>query len=444
MADPDVFRAYDIRGIYGETLTDDMARDIGRAFVTFLGCRRVAVGRDMRPHSTPLFDALARGLTEQGADVIDLGLCSTPMSYFAIGHLDTDGGIMITASHNPGEWNGFKLSRAGAVPISGDSGIAEIGRIIDEGAYAPPAGTTGTVGTFDVAPAYAEMARRFADLDRPLRIAADLANAMGIHEIRALDGLLNIDPLYDTLDGTFPHHEANPLKTETLADLQEMVRRGDYAFGIAFDGDADRVGFVDERGEIVSNDMTAALIASAILEREPGGTVLYDLRSSRAVREVIEEHGGRPSMCRVGHAFIKAQMRAEGAVFASELSGHYYFRENLCCESSALAALMVANVLSRSGRTLSELIAPLQRYYASGEINSTVEDADAVYRRLRERFPDGRAFELDGLSIEYDDWWFNVRPSNTEPLVRLNLEARTRELMEERRDEVLAIIRGDV
>jgi len=439
----EIFRAYDIRGVYGVDLTDSMAYNIGKAFVTFLQCKRVVVGRDMRPHSKPLFDFLAKGITEMGADVIDLGMCSTPMSYYANGTLGADASIMITASHNTGEWNGFKLSREKAIPISGDTGIMNISQIVASGAFGQPLGDPGKIGTYDIASTYARHVTSFALDDRPLRIAVDYANAMGVYEARALKELFVLDPIFEKLDGTFPNHEANPLKTETLGALQDMIRHGGHDFGIAFDGDADRVGFVDERGEIIPNDITAALIAQAILSRNRGGTVLYDLRSSWTVREVVEENGGRPSMCRVGHAFIKKQMRDEDAVFAAELSGHFYFRENFYAESSALAAIHVADLIRRSGKRLSELIAPLKRYHATGEINSTVEDTTAVYKRLLDRFPDAKMQTLDGLSIEYKDWWFNVRPSNTEPLVRLNLEARTEGLMVYMRDEVLSIIRGE-
>ncbi len=436
-----IFKAYDIRGIYGDTLTEDIAYKIGRAYATFLRCRKVVVGMDMRPHSQPLFEALARGLTEQGVHVIHLGLCSTPMSYYACGTLKADGSIMITASHNPGEWNGFKMCREQAIPISGATGIADIERIVHTEAFAPPAAAAGTIEKHDVAPEYVAHIRRYADIRRPLRIAVDFANAMGIVEGRVLEGLVEMTRLFDTLDGAFPNHEANPLHRETLRDLQRTIRGGRYDFGIAFDGDADRVGFVDERGEIIPMDMITALIAKTLLQREKG-PIFYDLRSSWAVREVIVENGGQPMMSRVGHAFIKEQMRQVNAIFAGELSGHYYFRENFFAESSSLAALCVANLVSQSDRPLSELVKPLQRYFASGEINSTVADAAEVFRRLRERYKDGRIIELDGLSVEYDDWWFNVRASNTEPLMRLNLEAKSRRRMEEKRDEVLSLIRG--
>lgn len=437
-----IFKAYDIRGIYGQDLDIDLAEKIGRAFVTFLKCRKVVIGCDMRPHSQPLFDALSRGITRQGADVIDLGLCSTPMSYFGNGLLGADAGIMITASHNPGEWNGFKLSRREAAPISGQTGINDIENIVREENFDPEAQRPGKITNHAIQKEYAAHVRKFAELKRPAHIAADYANAMGILEARALGGLIKIMPLYDTLDGTFPHHEANPLKTETLSDLQKMVREGQYDFGVAFDGDADRVGFVDEKGDIVPMDLVGALIAMVMLKREPGATILYDLRSSLAVREVIAENGGKSQMCRVGHAFIKRQMREAGAIFAGELSGHYYFRDNYYTESAAMAVLCVANLITQTDRTFSDLIKPLQRYHKSTEINSKVGDPAKVLQRLRENYSDGEAMELDGLSISFPDWWFNVRSSNTEPLVRLNLETRTAEMLEQRTAELLKIIRA--
>lgn len=436
-----IFKAYDIRGIYGDTLTDELAYKIGRAFVSFLKCSKVVVGRDMRTHSKNVFDALAKGLTEQGADVIDLGLCSTPMSYYANGKLGAQASIIITASHNPGEWNGFKLCREQAIPISGATGIVDIERIANEEDFGPTPDKPGTISEYDILPEYIEHIREFADLKRPVKIAIDYANGMGVIEGKVLEGLIEIDPMFDTMDGSFPNHEANPLKLDTLEPLQEKIKSGSYDFGIAFDGDADRAGFVDEKGNIIPMDMITALIAEMILAKKKG-PIFYDLRSSWAVKEVIEENGGTPLMSRVGHAFIKQQMRDENAEFAGELSGHYYFKENYFTESSSLAALYVANLVSQSDKPLSALIAPIQRYFASGEINSTVEKPDAVFAALREKYGDGKIIELDGVSFEYADWWFNVRPSNTEPLIRLNLEAKTREMMEEKRDEVLAIIRG--
>lgn len=440
-----IFKAYDIRGIYGTTLTEDLARKIGRAFVTFLGCRKVVVGRDIRPHSASLFDALAEGLTMQGADVIDLGgECTTPMSYFGNGLLGGDAGIMLTASHNPAKWNGFKLSRAGAVPISGATGIAEIETIVLDESFAPPAETPGTVSRYDVAAEYKAHVQKLADIRGEITIAADMANAMGIFEARALEGLMTIDAIYDEPDGSFPNHEANPLKLDTLEALQAMVRDGEYAFGVAFDGDADRAGFIDERGAVIPMDIATALIAKDLLSREKAA-ILYDLRSSWAVKEVIEEAGGTPIMSRVGHAFIKAQMREHNALFAGELSGHYYFRDNYTTESSAMAVICMANIVSKSDKPLSELVKPIQRYFASGEINTELAsrgDAIRVLSALKSRFAAGALIELDGVSIEFEEWWFNVRCSNTEPLIRLNLEAKTAALMEQQRDDILGIIRG--
>lgn len=436
-----IFKAYDIRGVYGKQLTDDLAYTIGRAFATFLKCKKTVVGRDMRPHSQPLFDALARGLVEQGVTVIELGLCSTPMCYYANGKLGADSGIMITASHNPGEYNGFKMCRENAIPISGATGIKDLERIVRDESFDPPAANPGRIDTYNIVSEYMEHFRAFADFSRPVKVAVDYANGMGVYEGEVLDGLMEITPLFKELDGTFPNHEANPLHAETFEPLQQTIRGGQYDFGIYFDGDADRAGFTDELGNIVSNDMITALIAQAMLEKGKG-VVFYDLRSSWAVKEVIEEAGGEARMSRVGHAFIKEQIREANAVFAGELSGHYYFRENYFTESAALAAIMIGNLVSHTGKTLSELVKPILRYHASGEINSTVADVNPVFERLRETYQGGRVIELDGLSIEFDDWWFNVRASNTEPLVRLNLEAKTREEMEKHRDEVLALIRG--
>ena len=438
-----IFKAYDIRGIYGKDLTDDIAFKIGRAVATFLKPKTFVIGHDMRPHSTPLFNAMAKGLTLQGVDVINIGLASTPMSYHANGKLGADGSAIITASHNPGEWNGMKICRELAIPISGATGIADIERIVNEESFDAPAAKPGKVTTYDIKPEYFAHIRTFAKIKKPLNVVIDYANGMGISEGGAFTKeMFNITPMYDVLDGTFPNHEANPLDLHTLHDISTKLKAGKYDFGIAFDGDADRAGFLDENGEIVTMDMITALVAQAMLEEFPGAAIFYDLRSSWAVKEVIEEAGGRPMMSRVGHAFIKAQMREADAVFAGELSGHYYFRDNYYTESSSLAAICVANLISKTGKTLSQLIKPLKRYFGSGEINSKVADVQSVFKRLDGKYGDAHKFQLDGNSYEYADWWFNVRSSNTEPLVRLNLEAKTKAQMEQKRDEVLALIRN--
>jgi phosphomannomutase len=437
-----IYKAYDIRGIYPEQLDEATAEAIGHAFVHFLKARTVVVGRDMRPHSQPIFQALAKGMTEQGADVIDLGLCSTPMSYFANGKLGADGSVIITASHNSAEWNGFKLCRKQAVPISGATGIGDIERIVAERSWGP-ADRTGTITQHDIGPEYGAHLRRFAKLDRKLKVVCDFANAMGSFEIAGIRDLFDIIPLYEDLDGSFPNHEANPLKTDTLDVLCAKVRETGADFGAGFDGDSDRCGFVDDRGEIIPMDLFTALIAQDLLSRNPGATILYDLRSSRAVRECIEANGGTAIMSRVGHAFIKAQMREHDAIFAGELSGHYYFKENYTAESQGMAFLLLANLICRTGKRVSELVAPLRKYHASGEINSRVADPAAVVARIKQEYgTTGRMFELDGVSVEYQDWWFNVRASNTEPLLRLIVEADTQEKMVAQRDRLVALIRG--
>ncbi len=436
-----IFKAYDIRGIYGEDLTEAVAHNIGRAFADHFQLKTVAIGRDMRTHSQPLFDAMAAGLTKQGVTVYDLGLCSTPMTYFGTGHLQTDAGVMITASHNTGEWNGCKLCLHNAIPVSGDTGIKDIEMALRQNRFQAPASVPGKIRANPIQEEYANHIRPEAAIQRPLRIAADMANGMGIIESALLRDLINIDPLFDTLDGSFPHHEANPLKKETYAPLQEKMLQNQYDFGVAFDGDADRVGFTDEKGNIIPMDLITALIAQDLLHHKKG-PVLYDLRSSRAVKEVITENGGSAIMCRVGHSFIKQQMRETDAIFAGELSGHYYFRfENVFAESAALAVLRIANIVSASDKPLSNIIQPIRRYVASGEINSEVKDTETVLQKLKSAYSDGEQLALDGLSVNYPDWWFNVRCSNTEPLIRLNIEAPTQHEMQQHRDALLAIIR---
>ena len=435
-----IFKAYDIRGVYPGDLNETLAEAIGRAYIEFTGARKVVIGRDMRPHSEPLFAALCRGITGQGADVIDLGLCSTPQSYFANGKLGADGGIMITASHNPGEWNGFKLCRANAVPISGITGIADIQRIVENKAW-KHSEKQGSVTKYDIGPEYGKFLRSFATMDRKLKVVADYANAMGMYEIAGIRELFDIVPMYDTLDGTFPNHAANPLETDTLDAIRAKVKEVGADFGAAFDGDADRCGFIDDQGNIIPMDLFTALIAQDILSYGPA-TIFYDLRSSRAVRECIAENGGKPMMSRVGHAFIKTQMRENDAVFAGELSGHYYFKQNYTAESQGLAMIMLANLICRKNKPVHELVDPLRKYVSSGEINSRVADVKPILDAIRKKYADGNMYELDGVSSEYPDWWFNVRASNTEPLLRLIVEADTPEKMATKRDELLKIIRG--
>ena len=435
------FKLYDIRGIYPDELNEELAEKIGRAYTTFLKGNKVVIGRDMRPHSLPLFNALSKGITEQGVDVIDIGMCSTPMSYYANGKLKADGSIMITASHNTSEWNGLKLCRKTEIPISSDTGIKEIEKIVMNSSWDKNIVNKGKITSYDIAPDYADFLRSYCQIDRKLKVVADFANSMGSYEIAGIRDLFELIPLYEELDGTFPNHEANPLITETLDVLCAKVKEVGADFGAGFDGDADRCGFVDNEGNRISMDIFSGLIARDILSSGPA-TILYDLRSSKAVKECIEEDGGTAIMCRVGHAFIKAQMRETGAVFAGELSGHYYFKENNLAESQGLAMIKLANLICKTNKTVSELTAPLRKYFASGEINSKVADVDAIIAVLKVKYSDAKnKFELDGYSFEYENWWFNVRCSNTEPLLRLNVEAKTEETMRHRLNEILTIIR---
>ena len=435
-----IFKAYDIRGVFPEEINAAVAERIGRAYIKFTGAKKVVIGRDMRPHSQDMFEGLSKGIMMQGADVIDLGLCSTPMSYFANGTLKADGSIMITASHNPGEWNGCKLCIANAVPISGATGIKDIEKLanaLDFEAAAVP----GKLSAYDIAPEYGEFLKKHLKVDRKLKVVCDFANAMGSYEIASVREFFDIIPMYEELDGTFPNHEANPLKLDTLDDICAKVKETGADFGAAFDGDADRCGFIDNDGKIIPMDLFTALVAQDILSENKGATILYDLRSSKAVRECIEENGGKAIMSRVGHAFIKNQMRENDAVFAGELSGHYYFKENFTAESQGLAFIMLANLICKSGKKVSELVKPLQKYFSSGEINSKVADVAPVLAEIKQKYSDGNTYELDGFSSEYPTWHFNVRASNTEPLLRLIVEADTEAEMIARRDELLAIIR---
>ncbi|MBQ1345009.1 MAG: phosphomannomutase/phosphoglucomutase [Kiritimatiellae bacterium] len=448
-----IFKAYDIRGVYGQDLTEDDFYKIARAYVQFAGLKggKVVVARDCRKSSDALFQAFAKGLVDEGVNVLDIGLASTPMSYFANGTLKADGSVMITASHNTKEWNGCKLCRANAVPISGATGIKDIEKLVaGMNGCEPPTGV-GTITRVDVSREYGAHVRTFAHLAGPVHVAMDFANGMGIAESVAFTGqdLLTHDDLFGEYDGDFPNHDANPLHTETLKDLQAMVRAapGKYAFGVAYDGDADRAGFIDEKGEIIPMDFITALIAQDLLKSNPGAACFYDLRSTKMAEETIAAAGGRPMMSRVGHSFIKEQMRQNDAIFAGELSGHYYFKANFTAESSAMATYALANIVSASGKPLSELIAPLRKYSQSGEINTKTTTPPAeILAKIKSLYADkARVFELDGVSVdawEREGYWANVRMSNTEPLVRLNLEGRTREIMEAKRDEFLAIIRA--
>jgi phosphomannomutase len=442
---PGIFKAYDIRGIYPSEINEEDAYHIGRAVVAHLKPKTLGIGRDIRSSSPSLFKSFAEGVMDSGTNVIDLGIITTPMVYFAAGRLDIDAAISLTASHNPPEYNGLKVALRGAVPVGETNGLMEI-RDLALAKNWEAVGERGTMTAEDIKPAYYGYFASFGDFQgKKFTLAIDTANSMGVYELPIYEQWnenLTVVNLYNDLDHPFQCHEANPLKTETLDELCLKVKEVHADLGIAYDGDADRVGFVDETGALMGMDVVSALIAKPILEQKPGATILYDLRSSRAIKEVIEENGGRALECRVGHAYIKKQMLEEGAVFGGELSGHYYFEENSNAEASTLAAFMILNLMAKTGKKASELMREVRRYFHSGEINSEVHDKDAVLATLKTTYADGKQHELDGLKVEYPDWWFNVRPSNTEPLLRLNLEATTPELMEEKKAELLALIRG--
>ncbi|MDJ0851447.1 MAG: phosphomannomutase/phosphoglucomutase [Myxococcota bacterium] len=441
-----IFKAYDIRGIVPEELDAAVAYRVGRAVARFVGADALAVGRDARSHSPELFEALVRGVTDEGVDVVDLGVVCTPLLYFAVDHLGAGGGIMITASHNPGRYNGFKICREHAIPIGEASGLKEIEQIArqvqDQGA---PGG--GKLRRVDLRAEYVDHALAVGGGRPKLRVAIDCGNGMASVALEPLLERLELDVerLYFEPDGTFPNHEADPLKVENLQDVAAAVQRVGADFGVAFDGDADRAVFVDEKGVPIASDLVTALFARRILSRQPGGTVLYDLRSSRVTAEEIEAAGGRAAMSRVGHSFVKAQMREVGAVFAGELSGHFYFRfsPTLVADDGIAAFVTMLDVLADAERPLSELVAPLRRYAASGEINSRVDDVAGLLAAIEHEHA-GRAeiSHLDGLLVRYPDWWFNLRPSNTEPVLRLNLEADTEAAMVQHRDAMLDRIRG--
>lgn len=441
----DIFKAYDIRGVYPSALNPELAYKIGRALVIALQPRSVAVGRDMRVSSPALASALIDGVLDGGADVIDIGLVSTDSLYFAVGHYGYDAGAMVTASHNPAEYNGFKLCRAEARPVSIDTGLATIRDLVQRGDFPPP-DRRGALQEKDIIPDFARHVLGTIDQSvvRPLKIVVDAGNGMGGKIVPAVFDQLPITliPLYFELDGRFPNHPANPIEPENVEDLRRAIRRHEADFGIAFDGDADRMFILDGQGRFVSGDMITALVATSLLRKHPGAAVVYNLICSRAVPETIKREGGIPIRSRVGHSFIKALMRENDAIFGGEHSGHFYFRDNWYADSGIIAAVTVIELISREGVSVAEAIAPIDHYVRSGEINSEVTDQQAVMRRLEEHFAHAHLDFLDGITIEYPDWWCNVRGSNTQPLLRLNVEADTPELLRTKTDEVLRIIRG--
>ncbi len=443
---PAVFKAYDVRGLYGSELDEEGAYAIGRAYAEQFEPRRIAVGRDMRSSSPAMARALIDGAADAWVDVLDIGLVGTEMLYFAVGELGLDGGVCVTASHNPKEYTGMKIVRRGALPVGGDSGLLEIRERAELGFG--PSQRRGNVREEDVWPGWVERVLSFVEPAalRPLRVVVDAANGMAGAMLAPVLERLPIDAVrcYFEPDGTFPNHEPNPLLPENRQFIMHTTLEEGADLGVAFDGDADRCFFVDDTGEFVPGDFATALLAESVLAKEPGAKVIYDVRASWAVPETITAGGGTPLMNRVGHAFIKHRMRKEGAAFGGEVSGHYYFRDFSQADSGVVPFLLMLELVSRKGRKLSEILAPFRtRYFLTGELNTPVRDVPLKLQELKERFGrEGEVSHLDGVSVTAADWHMNVRPSNTEPLLRLNLEARSAELMERKRDEVLAVIRA--
>jgi phosphomannomutase len=446
----DIFKAYDVRGVYPGEINERVAYAIGTAFIAYLKAERIAVGRDMRLSSPALAAAFIDGVTSQGADVIDYGMISTDMLYFAVARHKHEGGAQITASHNPKQYNGMKLVRQEAFPLSGDAGISDIRDMIAGHRLPPPAPTRGTVSVAPLLDPYIEHVMSFIDpaVIKPFNVVLDAGSGMGgLVAPKLFDRLpCKTTRLCFEVDGRFPNHEANPLIEENRRDIVARVVAEKADIGIAWDGDADRCFFIDGTGEFIAGDFITALLAEAFLLKHPGATIIYDLRASYAVKDVVAAHGGTALMNRVGHAFIKARMRESNAIFGGEVTGHYYFRDNFYADNGFIPALLILELMSKKGKSLHELLEPLRRrYFISGEINTkltSMADVPPKLVAIAAKYADGKLYELDGISVEYPDWHFNVRPSNTEPLLRLNLEATTPEQMAARRDEVLALIRA--
>jgi len=449
--DPNIFKAYDIRGVYPGEVNEDAARAIGAAFVTYLRATRIAVGRDMRLSSPTIAAAFIDGATSQGADVVDYGMIPTDLLYFAVARDGHDGGVEVTASHNPKQYNGMKLVRKEAFPLSGDAGISDIRDMIAGGSLPAAVATKGQVSVKNLLDPYVDHVMSFIDpsVVRPFNVVLDAGSGMAGLVAPKLFERLSPRPvcLCFDVDGRFPNHEANPLIEENRRDIVERVVADKADIGIAWDGDADRCFFIDGSGAFISGDFITALLAEAFLLKHPGATVIYDLRASYAVKDVAARYGGTALMNRVGHAFFKRRMRETNAIFGGEVTGHYYFRDNFYADNGFIPALLILELMSKKGQSLHELVAPLAKhYFVSGEINTKLPSMDAVPAKLAEiaaRYADGRQYTLDGISVEYPDWHFNVRPSNTEPLLRLNLESTAAEAqMQDKRDEVLELIRA--
>src|SRR3954466_5259138 len=439
----DIFKAYDVRGVYPGEVNEEGARAIGAAFVAYLKAKRIAVGRDMRLSSPALAAAFIEGATSQGADIVDYGMIPTDMLYFAVARDGHDGGVQVTASHNPKQYNGMKMVRREAFPLSGEEGLLEIREMIAANAIPAAAARVGQVTTKNVLGEYVEHVMSFIDpaVIRPFNVVLDAGCGMGGLVAPKLFERLpcRTTPLCFTIDGTFPTHEANPLIEENRRDIVERVVAEKADVGIAWDGDADRCFFIDGTGAFVSGDFITALLAEAFLLKHPAATVIYDLRASHAVRDTVARLGGTSLMNRVGHAFFKKRMRETNGIFGGEVTGHYYFRDNFYADNGFIPALLILELMSRKKQSLQELVAPLrEKYFISGEINTRVSDMKKLQEKIdsiQARYQDGRVYTMDGVSVEYPDWHFNIRASNTEPMLRLNLEATTDRMMEQKRDE---------
>lgn len=450
MINPSVFKAYDVRGLYPSEITEEVFYQLGRAFVAYLGPGKYAVTRDMRVSSPSLTKAFIDGAVKQGGTIIDYGMLGTDQMYFAVAADDLDGGAQVTASHNPGQYNGCKMVRKEAFPLSGDAGIKEMKEMILAGSIPAPPASPGTIEQRQVLDRYVEHVMSFVDerAIKPCNVVLDAGSGVaGIVAPLLFDRLpCKTTRLCFEVDGTFPNHEANPLIEENRRDITAEVVNQKADIGIAWDGDADRCFFLDGTGEFIAGDFVTALLAENILLKHPGETIIYDVRASYAVKDVVARYGGKALMNRVGHAFIKRRMREENGIFGGEVTGHYYFRDNFYADNGFIPALMILELMSKKNLSLRDLLKPLrEKYFISGEINTTVASMDVAATKiaeLRTRYADGNPYDLDGVSAEYPDWHFNVRQSNTEPLLRLNLEGRTPEIMEKRRDELLDIIRG--
>ncbi len=441
-----IFKSYDVRGIYPDQLNDDLAYKIGRCFVPLLEAKNVAVGRDMRESGESLFEAFARGACEAGGDVLDVGRVSTDALYFAVGKYKLDGGVMITASHNPAGYNGMKFTRSQAQAISLDTGLAQIRDWIASGTLPPAARARGQITRREILDEFAAHCLSFIDpvQIKPFKIAIDAGNGMAGETVPHVFKHLpcEVVPLYFELNGSFPNHPASPIEPENMADLQAAVRKHGCDLGAAFDGDADRMFIVDEKGDLIDGSTVTALVALNTLKRHPGSKILYNLICSRSVPELIKANGGIPIRSQVGHSLIKHTMREQDVIFGGEHSGHFYFRDNWYADSGMIALMQCLELFSEANKPVSEFITPIDTRFRSGEINTEVKNVQGKMREIEEFYKGAQVDHLDGITISYPDWWLNVRPSNTEPLLRLNVEGDTRELMQKHRDEALRLIRA--